>query len=456
MKKYILSAILLILVVFTVYKTIPSNPASSGEPVSATILNLSATSSSPACKSRIQINELFEYHRSIPYKIQNLTKEAAVQKKRVSDTTASVKKYEIAYNKAVKAHDAKVLAGQKSIATQLALVESLNKKIASTTKATTLTSLRKQLTSAQSKLTSIEKNNTDVLAASKSVMDGQRGFLNHYTEELKKAQDVYAQYLNGSMKTKLEADLVEAKKQLDKFNAMKDCPKTESVRQCTNEIDDDRDGTADCNDSDCANSATCKNKTPGTSTGGTTKPPTTTNPPVIDLPEGCSDGNYTDEASCVANGTWGTDYCSGGDGGAGQQDCEMNGGSWNQGEFTPNTWRPGKEAPSEIKSTQCMIDHGSPATYPNTDDGRLAYTNASIKCDITSGRSEEYICMDLYSWKEMLQQTINEKRKIAGEKGIDAPDYGSMWAEIRRLESMIDRYQDLQDLQNCTGTINNR
>ncbi len=73
--------------------------------------------------------------------------------------------------------------------------------------------------------------------------------------------------LSAQGKGALQEKLQKAQQNLDMFKAFPACPTKEALTQCSDKVDNDRDGMTDCKDADCAGVKACKTSVVSTITG---------------------------------------------------------------------------------------------------------------------------------------------------------------------------------------------
>ena len=296
----------------------------------ASVVQISNISELPVCKSDTQIKALTDVVEDAQKKIKSLATEARVAKNALS------------------AAQAKVTAQDKVVASKLAVQDTAQKN---------LVLKKKTYESLLDKATTTSKTNAykAYISAEKTYTDANT----QYTNALKtrdsleavrlSAQGNYARFVVPAGKSMSpEAELrnalfTDAKNILNSALALPKCAASENTTtQCSNNIDDDRDGKADCQDAECSALAMCR----GTSGGGSTTTVSNTNTNNRPAVTGCSDPRYFDKNSCLIATIYEEANCS--NGSLDQTSCVNSGGTWNPGREVPanNTWTPDRSSNS--------------------------------------------------------------------------------------------------------------
>lgn len=258
MKHYVVTAIVLAAIVSVATWQIKLNKDSHIQKnlaaVSAT--DVSVTAIPPACKTVKQITELTANVTRIQKEITALP----VTIKTASSTIGSLKKQlptlETNVSRAQEKVDANRAGYEKIIKDGEQYIAQQKNLIAAATGANK-TNLQKKLNS-YTTLFGIQKStwNSMLISLGKATSTLESVNINLLTQEA-----LYAKASNPETLVEMKAKLEELKKSLEFFKKLNVCPAKESLgdtyKQCSDKIDNDRDGTVDCNDTDCKNTGVC-------------------------------------------------------------------------------------------------------------------------------------------------------------------------------------------------------
>ena len=241
-----MSFITIIVIVFTINYVRTDNVVDykiDSKQLLSNVIQASNTSASPQCKSVIQIKALTEKVKTETEAYNNNTKRVNALKVSIASNTKILTKSELDLKVANAAYD-KLAATVKSLETNKYDAQKANQTqfISNIDNNINLnkTNLAKQ------KL--IINDLKDKISKLKPIMDSE-------ASEFKKLSNVEnTKYLLGNLNT--------AKSQLAIWSRLKLCPTTET--NCTNKIDDDRNGYIDCADSKCSGDKACVGSGAGT------------------------------------------------------------------------------------------------------------------------------------------------------------------------------------------------
>jgi hypothetical protein len=366
----------------------------------AAIATLTGTTTD--CQSPYLLQPLLNSEQAIQTRIDSLPASSTIPTE-IASTTNALKAIEVLLKKAttletttLKSYNTNTPIYQKQLASYRTTLDKTLTKLNTTTNVKTRTTLLKTASSTEASIRKVEASLSKSLSTYTAAKNNRQGYTDTKTTLTTYLYDLQ----HGTTKASLEALKTIAHQAVVDMQKRRRCPTEEghlgnvtlSNKSCTDGIDNDMNGKADCEDTSCRGAATACGYVyiGGGTTGGTTGGGTTAGAGT------CTDPKYTTKSACEAATIENPGFCPSYPDIHDEGSCTNAGSNWNPPTSSPAglSWAPTSTASDEgsggsgpvdyIRLSPCEEASGF-GQYPNDYDGWKLYEEAvkriKVNCD---------------------------------------------------------------------------